>query len=333
MNVVMFAYTIGLILFCATAAVIACATYVVTHRRALLPQAGFFVFYILDLLSIFGYEWSSQNLPFDPTTYYEIENPVLRTLISAGILFCLWLMLLNVLDAHGRKLEIVPVVCFVVVSLLILKALPYGPLRQWLYYTMRQVFVTFALAYAILRWRSSSNEAYKARLERYKYRFLLLVALLVAIVIEDVLVILVMPIPSKSTSWLLLYLSSRNFSENLMMLFVAYHCCRTNLQALALRFEAPPTSSLSPRQDTQTSTSSTDLKLHIEEQLPSYANSYHLSPREREVLGMLLEGKDNRSIANELVLAEGTIKTHVHNIMKKTGASSRDELKKDFWSK
>ena len=35
----------------------------------------------------------------------------------------------------------------------------------------------------------------------------------------------------------------------------------------------------------------------------------------------------------ELFLSEGTIKTHVHNIMKKTGASSRDELKKDFWSK
>ena len=63
-----------------------------------------------------------------------------------------------------------------------------------------------------------------------------------------------------------------------------------------------------------------------------FAAKYHLSPREREVLAMVIVGKDNRTIAGELFLSEGTVKTHVHNIMKKTDSATRDELKKRFWA-
>ena len=62
------------------------------------------------------------------------------------------------------------------------------------------------------------------------------------------------------------------------------------------------------------------------------AKNNGLSARESEVLALVLAGKDNRTIATELFLSEGTIKSHVHNIMKKTGTSSRDELKKSFWA-
>ena len=48
--------------------------------------------------------------------------------------------------------------------------------------------------------------------------------------------------------------------------------------------------------------------------------------------GMVIEGMDNRTIAQELFLSEGTIKTHVHNIMVKTDTKSRNELKQSFWA-
>ena len=50
------------------------------------------------------------------------------------------------------------------------------------------------------------------------------------------------------------------------------------------------------------------------------------------MLALVIEGKDNRTIAQDLFLSEGTIKTHVHNIMVKTETRSRDELKKSFWA-
>ncbi len=48
-----------------------------------------------------------------------------------------------------------------------------------------------------------------------------------------------------------------------------------------------------------------------------------LSPRELEILALLAKGCSNQEIAGTLVVALGTVKTHVHNIFRKLGAQSR----------
>ncbi len=48
-----------------------------------------------------------------------------------------------------------------------------------------------------------------------------------------------------------------------------------------------------------------------------------LSDRETDVLRLLAEGASNRDIAERLVLAEGTIKNHVSNILTKLHAANR----------
>jgi ATP/maltotriose-dependent transcriptional regulator MalT len=48
-----------------------------------------------------------------------------------------------------------------------------------------------------------------------------------------------------------------------------------------------------------------------------------LTERELEILGLLAQGKSNREIAQQLVLALGTVKTHIHNLCGKLHASSR----------
>lgn len=49
----------------------------------------------------------------------------------------------------------------------------------------------------------------------------------------------------------------------------------------------------------------------------------HLSPREREVLMDVALGRTNGEIAARLGVKESTVKTHVSNILRKTGARSR----------
>jgi DNA-binding NarL/FixJ family response regulator len=44
-----------------------------------------------------------------------------------------------------------------------------------------------------------------------------------------------------------------------------------------------------------------------------------LSPREREVLGLVAEGRSNTAIAEQLVLTARTIETHVANVFTKLG--------------
>lgn len=48
-----------------------------------------------------------------------------------------------------------------------------------------------------------------------------------------------------------------------------------------------------------------------------------LTPREREVLSLVGEGRSNRGIAQELVLTEATVKSHLTHIFRKLGASNR----------
>jgi ATP/maltotriose-dependent transcriptional regulator MalT len=49
------------------------------------------------------------------------------------------------------------------------------------------------------------------------------------------------------------------------------------------------------------------------------------SQRELELLQLVAEGKSNREIAAELFLALGTVKSHLHNIYQKLGASNRTQ--------
>jgi two-component system NarL family response regulator len=50
-----------------------------------------------------------------------------------------------------------------------------------------------------------------------------------------------------------------------------------------------------------------------------------LSPRELKVLSLIAEGKSNKLIAAQLGITEGTVRTHVTNLMSKLGAASRTE--------
>ncbi len=43
----------------------------------------------------------------------------------------------------------------------------------------------------------------------------------------------------------------------------------------------------------------------------------HLSPREREVLALMAEGRSNAGIARQLWVTEGTVEKHVHSILMK----------------
>lgn len=48
-----------------------------------------------------------------------------------------------------------------------------------------------------------------------------------------------------------------------------------------------------------------------------------LTPREREIIELLVEGLSNKLIGVELDLSEHTVKFHVTNIMRKLDATSR----------
>lgn len=68
------------------------------------------------------------------------------------------------------------------------------------------------------------------------------------------------------------------------------------------------------------------------EQPTDVKNGRELTRRENEVLQMVARGLSNKEIARRLVLSEGTVKLHVHNILRKLGRNSRAALAAHFKS-
>ena len=52
-------------------------------------------------------------------------------------------------------------------------------------------------------------------------------------------------------------------------------------------------------------------------------NLSDLTARELEILQLVIEGKTNKAIANEIYVSEKTVEFHLDNIYTKTGARSR----------
>jgi DNA-binding NarL/FixJ family response regulator len=61
----------------------------------------------------------------------------------------------------------------------------------------------------------------------------------------------------------------------------------------------------------------------IAKELANHATDDQLSEREIEVLRLIAAGNSNKQIADRLLIGEGTVKTHVSNLLSKLGANDR----------
>jgi DNA-binding NarL/FixJ family response regulator len=68
-----------------------------------------------------------------------------------------------------------------------------------------------------------------------------------------------------------------------------------------------------------------ELALQRSVPLPRFNASFDLTPREEEVLDLIGDGLSNQEIAERLVIEVGTVKNHVHSILKKLDVNSRHD--------
>ena len=93
-------------------------------------MVAFFLFYFLDLALIFQNEYLGQNTEFPLEVFYAIDQPALRIFFALGILEALWLIALDFLGEKRMSMRIAPAVGFVMLSTVVIVALPEGQYKQ-----------------------------------------------------------------------------------------------------------------------------------------------------------------------------------------------------------
>lgn len=319
-DVLLYLYTILVMGVCIIASAVALSAFFVSRRKTyLFAMVGLFC-YFLELVYTFLFEFTGWNLAYPVELMYTIEHPLLQTLLALGVLQPAWMALCDYVNERRRWMIWISAALFAIFSLATVALLPEGAFSQWLYYTWRQVFVLGCLGFAFFRGHGETATPLAVRLRRLRPLFIATLVLTLSIIVEDAIAIFVLsPGLLANASLLPLYASERNFLENALLLLYAILVLRKASQTLRLRFKEPP------------APDNPDLKALVAELIPTYGERHGLTLREQEILTMLLHDKSNQIIASELHVSLGTVKTHVHHILKKTGAESRQEVVRDFW--
>lgn len=321
LDVAFYAYTIIVMLVCIAASTTAVSSYVITRNRLFLFASGALFLYFIDLAFIFQTEYIDHTSMMSIEAYYEVKRPAIKAILAMGILEFIWLLILEYVGKRDVALAVAPPLVFLVIDTFIFSVMPEGRFMQWCFYSAREAFLIWCLAYFVYQGRKQTASPIMAARIRKHRRLAIVSAILIALIVcENTFMILVwQPSIEVMQSMLPLYFSERNVSENILVLVFAILTIRRGMKTLRLRHIEPPTSIDS------------DQARYVESALDLYGERHSLTRREREILEGIIQGKDYQNIASDLQLAIGTVKSHTHNIFQKTGVKSRQELLRDFW--
>ncbi len=314
---VLFYYTLGVMFVYMMASATSLSAYFVSHRKSFLLLTLCFVFYFIDVSLVFKDDFITPTAILNASSFWDVGNPQATIISGAGMFLFLWLAICSYLGKVNHALITAPIAAYILASLIAFNAIGNVQAREFCFYSMREVLL-FWMAGVIAYWYATGDEVLRAALRRHRVAYWVSLACTVGIVLENVYFQLIFdPSTLPNDMW---FFSERNPMENMLFLTLAIMTMRAANETLRLRYDAPP-----EREDEA-------MEESIARVLPLYAKKNGLSKRERDVIRLIVMGKDNQNIASDLNLALSTVKVHVHNILKKTSQPDRHSLVRDFWS-
>lgn len=321
MTLVLFYLTLLVLLLSIFASALCFSSFLVTRRRAMLFACVSFLFYFLDVALVLQDDFTRYAVGQPtPTPDYEMLRLAASVITATGTLAPLWLIVCEYTEVKNDALRFAPTVVFAVASLLFIAFTPPNEVQSFVVYTFRSVFLAWMMLFAAIVSMTSNSLTTRRQLSRFSGLAMVIAATLVLIVSKDVVAYFGVG-PQGLQDAVGLIPPARNPFENLLMLAIMFVIGRSAVRSLMARFDRPVSN---PGNDKQRE----DL---VDENLAVFAGKFSLSNREQEVLRLVLLGTDTANIASSLHLAPSTVKVHVHNILRKTGKSNRQELTRDFW--
>ncbi len=293
------------------------ASYLVSRNKVQLYSFIGFLMYYIDCMLVFRDDYVMTSKTVATQEGFFIGDPASSIVFGCAFLTAFWLVVCEYVEEDSLVLRAAPGLLFMAASLAVTLLMPQSYLHMFVFYSLREVFMAWILIFGAYRYVTMEHRQQRVRLKKFKRFYAVLWVMVFAIVAENVVFLLIVN-PSITDSPLPFF-PERNFAENALALACEFVAFRAALKYLSVRHIDPP------KQGGE------HVEAFIEQNLVAYAASRKLSPRETEILRLILLGKDNQNIATELSLAPGTVKVHVHHILQKTQMANRQELMQDYW--
>ena len=287
---------------------ISCAYYLL-YRRKSLAFAGvglMFMLYMVDNTVVL----CTEIIPWFADVYDAmfISMPSFKTIYFVGLLVCVTYVYMSAMKPRSRT----PFYFALIVYAILLMCIPFVPesrMMVWLYYLPTQLFLVCLSVCGLVNLRREPQR-YDENFYRVFHRLLIFTLIMaLAILSEDTLVIF----RFDAYGTVHLKINNRSWTENILFIGLALYSIKYTLAVLSstevLIFPSP-----SPTPEVALKPAS------------AFGLAHGLTERECDILVRLLEGDSPQKIGEDLTIAPGTVKTHVHNIYQKMDVAKREQL-------
>ena len=327
MDYAWFLYTIALMVIAIMAATSSVTVWVLTNRKDCLVAVVGFTAYAFDVSTILFDEYQGTKPLLDEYFNTGLTHPIANIALRVVIITCLWLWVAMRVHAPVKRRAVIVFACaYCAVATLVA---PIGarsdPFFTMAFWGISDLLVLGALAFAWW-WRNNrASETDRISIDRSVGLWRVALVLAVLILAEDVFFIMILHLDSLD-GWVcdfFWHFTERNMSENILVVVLAVRMILYNREVMQIF-------SKHPMEDTSKVEMASQHR-DFDSRLLRFADDHGMSKREREVLGLAIEGKDTQGIASELVISTGTVKAHMHRIYSKAGVESRQDLVTAFW--
>lgn len=277
-----------------------------TRRPMLVALCIMFAAYLLDNTIVF----CTEIIPEFAAVYDAmfLETPSVKTVYFVTLIGSLLFALHCAIPAFSLKQ--LALLIFVYTALLI--CVPMISQNDWMvffYYFTTQLLVIGISGWGLVAIRRTESSFDRGMVKRIFLYFLCMSILVLA---EDSFVIFFLDRFSGPR----VKINNRNYSENLLYLGLSWPIFRytaSQLKQLSSPAAEPEAAEPAPQD-------------RAKADYNAFCAAHNLTEREQEILIHLLQAKSQQEISDELFIALGTVKTHIHNIYQKTESGNRNQI-------
>lgn len=287
----------------------ACCSYFLyrhSRRPMLIALCIMFAAYLLDNTIVLCTE-----LVPDFAAVYDrmfLETPSVKTVYFITLIGSVLFALHCTMPAFTLK-QMGLLICVYATLLICVPMISQHDWMVFFYYFTTQLLVIGISGWGLVAIRHTESSFDRGMVKRFFLYFLCMSILVLA---EDSFVIFFRDRLSEPR----VKINNRNYSENLLYLGLAWPIFRYTFSQLK---RIPAAAAESQAKETPEPD-----KAQMD--FYTFCTAYNLTEREQEILVHLLQAKSQQEISDELVIALGTVKTHIHNIYQKTDSGNRNQI-------